>query len=171
MKITTTFSSIFIASALLVAGCKTPPAADVNTPQAAVDESAAERARLEADAVKKKADADARKTRAAAARAKAAKAAATPAPVAETVTPPTKIKNVQPVYPAVARSAGVEGSVQLEVSVNENGKVSDARVIRSVPLLDQAALDAVKQWEYTPMRRGSVAVASVMMVTVNFVRS
>jgi protein TonB len=87
------------------------------------------------------------------------------------VTPPTKIKNVQPVYPAIARAANVEGSVVLVVDIDAGGKVSDARVVRSVPLLDQAALNAVKQWEYSPMRRGDVAVPTTMTVTVNFVRT
>jgi protein TonB len=87
------------------------------------------------------------------------------------VTPPAKIKNVQPVYPAVARAARVEGSVVLAVEVDKDGKVSDAKVIHSVPLLDQAALEAVRQWEYTPMRRGNVAVPTTMTVTVNFTRA
>ena len=115
--------------------------------------------RAEAAAVKARAAADAR-----------ARAAANRVRVAGAIQPPTKIKNVQPVYPAVARQARVGGTVQLEVEIGEDGKVSDARVVKSVPLLDQAALDAVKQWEYTPMTKGGVAVPVVMMVTVNFTR-
>jgi len=42
------------------------------------------------------------------------------------------------------------------------------RVLRSVPLLDQAATDAVRQWEFTPTRLNGVAVPVVMTVTVNF---
>ena len=59
----------------------------------------------------------------------------------------------------------------LAVDLGTDGRVTDARVIRSVPLLDQAALEAVRQWEYTPMRKGSVAVPTTMTVRVNFTRS
>lgn len=86
-------------------------------------------------------------------------------------TPPMKIKNVQPTYPTIARAARVEGAVVLAVAVDTDGKVSDAKAIRSVSLLDQAALDAVRQWEYTPMRRGDRAVPTTMTVTVNFTRA
>ena len=48
------------------------------------------------------------------------------------------------------------------------GHVGDARVLRSIPLLDQAALDAVKQWEFTPTQRERCAVPVIMTVTVNF---
>ena len=130
--------------------------------------AAGEKALADAKVGKDRAEAAAAKARAAAeAR---AKAAANRVRVAGAIQPPTKIKNVQPVYPAVARQARVGGTVQLEVEIGEDGKVSDARVVKSVPLLDQAALDAVKQWEYTPMTKGGVAVPVVMMVTVNFTR-
>ena len=49
-----------------------------------------------------------------------------------------------------------------------DGKVQDARVLRSIPLLDQAALDAVKQWQYTPTLLNGVPVPVIMTVTVNF---
>jgi protein TonB len=75
---------------------------------------------------------------------------------------------VRPVYPAIARSAKVQGVVILEVVIGPDGHVRDARVIRSIPLLDQAALDAVKQWEYTSTLLNGVAVPVVMAVTVNF---
>jgi TonB family protein len=130
--------------------------------------AAGEKALADAKVGKDRAEAAAAKARAAAeAR---AKAAANRVRVAGAIKPPTKIKNVQPVYPAIARSAGVAGTVQLEVEIGEDGKVTDARVVKSVPLLDQAALDAVKQWEYTPMMKGGVAVPVVMNVTVNFTR-
>ena len=130
--------------------------------------AAGEKAIADARVGKERADAAAAKARAdAAAR---AKAAANRVRVAGAITPPTKVKNVQPVYPALARQARVEGAVQLEVEIGEDGKVTDARVVKSVPLLDQAAIDAVKQWEYTPMMKGGVAVPVVMTVTVNFTR-
>ena len=66
------------------------------------------------------------------------------------VKPPIKIKNVDPVYPRDAMESRVEGIVILEITVDANGNVTDARVIRNVAMLDDAALDAVWQWKYTP---------------------
>jgi protein TonB len=58
--------------------------------------------------------------------------------------------------------------VILEATIGPDGKVRDAKVVRSVPLLDAAALDAVRQWEYTPSFLNGVAVAVIMTVIVNF---
>ena len=81
---------------------------------------------------------------------------------------PTKIKDVTPVYPAIAKSARVSGTVQIELTIGPDGKVADWRVVKGVPLLDEAALDAVKQWEYTPTRVKGVAVPVIINVAVNF---
>jgi TonB family protein len=81
---------------------------------------------------------------------------------------PKKIKDVPPEYPDKAQEMGVRGVVILEARIDENGNVSDTRILRSVPLLDQAAVDAVKQWQYTPTLLNGVAVPVVMTVTVNF---
>ena len=56
----------------------------------------------------------------------------------------------------------------IEATIGPNGKVQDARVLRSIPLLDQAALDAVSQWEYSPTLLNGVPVPVIMTVTVNF---
>jgi len=56
----------------------------------------------------------------------------------------------------------------LEITIGPDGKVSDARVLRSIPLLDQAALDAVRQWVFTPTLLNGVPVPVIMTVTVNF---
>jgi len=93
--------------------------------------------------------------------------------IAGKMQPPVKVKNVDPVYPAIARSARVGGTVVLEIDIDRTGRVTDARVIKSVPLLDQAALAAVRQWEYTPMRQGGVsgvAVPVTLTVNINFTR-
>jgi protein TonB len=82
--------------------------------------------------------------------------------------PPRKIKDVLPVYPDIAMRARMTGIVVLEATIGESGKVVGVRVLRSVPLLDQAAVDAVRQWEFTPTRLNGVAVPIVMTVTVNF---
>ena len=71
-------------------------------------------------------------------------------------------------YPAIAQAARVQGIVIVEAIIGTDGKVRDAKVLRSIPLLDQAALDAVRQWEYTPSRLNGVPVPVIMTVTVNF---
>jgi protein TonB len=81
---------------------------------------------------------------------------------------PTQLKRVNPVYPAIAQSARVQGVVIIEAVIGPNGKVQEAKVLRSIPLLDAAALDAVKQWEYTPTMLNNMPVPVIMTVTVNF---
>jgi protein TonB len=81
---------------------------------------------------------------------------------------PKKTKDVKPVYPTIAQSARVSGIVIIEAVIGQNGKVQDAKVIRSIPLLDNAALDAVKQWEFTPTLLNGEPTAIIMSVTVNF---
>jgi TonB family protein len=84
------------------------------------------------------------------------------------IPPPRKIKDVAPEYPPIAHEARVQGVVIMEARVDEQGNVSDVRVLRSIPLLDQAATDAVKQWQYTPTTLNGVAVPVIMTMTVNF---
>jgi len=84
------------------------------------------------------------------------------------VRPPKKIKDVKPVYPAAAKSAKIAGVVIIEATIGADGKVIDTKVLRSVPMLDQAALDAVRQWEFAPTLLNGVAQTMIMTVTVNF---
>ncbi len=81
---------------------------------------------------------------------------------------PTRIKDVAPEYPEIARRARVQGVVILEAVIGTDGRVERARVLRSVPLLDQAALNAVQSWEYTPTLLDGRPVPIIMTVTVNF---
>lgn len=85
-----------------------------------------------------------------------------------TVSEPRKIKHVRPEYPVDAQRDRITGIVVLEAIIDPRGKVVDVRVLRSVPLLDRAAMDAVSQWEYTPTFVGGVAVPVVMTVTLTF---
>ena len=91
-----------------------------------------------------------------------------PVRVGGDVKPPKKIHDVRPVYPADASEAGVQGVVILEVTIAPDGTVSDTRVLRSIPMLDQAAADAVRQWGFTPTLLNGEPVPVVMTVTVNF---
>ena len=89
-------------------------------------------------------------------------------PVGGVVKAPSKIFDAAPVYPAIAQSARVQGIVIIQATIGVDGQVIDATVLRSVPLLDDAALAAVRQWRYTPTRLNGAPVAVVMTVTVHF---
>ena len=84
------------------------------------------------------------------------------------IKPPKLIKGAAPVYPQVARQARVEGIVILEVKADEQGNVVEARVLRSIPILDQAAIDAVKQWKYEPLVVDGKTRKVIFTVTVRF---
>ena len=135
---------------------------------AAATKAAGDKAAADAVAAKQKADAIAAKATADAAAKAKAKAKAAAVRIGGEIKPPTKIKNVQPVYPAIARSARVAGAVTIEATIGPDGNVMDAKVVRSVPLLDQAALDAVRQWEYTPTLLNGGPVPVRVTVTINF---
>jgi|RhiMethySRZTD1v2_1073278.scaffolds.fasta_scaffold00865_12 TonB family protein len=91
-----------------------------------------------------------------------------PVRVGGQVKPPTQTKKVNPAYPPEALANRVSGVVILEAVIGLDGKVVNATVLRSVPLLDQAAIDAVRQWEYTPTLLNGAPVPIIMTVTVNF---
>ena len=81
---------------------------------------------------------------------------------------PVKLFDVKPVYPQKARDARITGNVVLEITVGIDGAVTDARVIRSIPLLDEAALQAVRQWRYDVTMRDGVPVPVTLIVNVPF---
>ncbi len=85
-----------------------------------------------------------------------------------TIEPPTKIVDVRPVYPAAVLKAGVQGDVICDLLVASDGKVKDVRVLQSSPSLDQAAVDAVRQWEFTPTLLNGNPIPVVVTVTVSF---
>jgi periplasmic protein TonB len=91
-----------------------------------------------------------------------------PVPVGGRVTAPARTHYAAPIYPPIAQSARVSGLVIIQATIGIDGAVVEARVLRSVPLLDEAALTAVRQWRYTPTRLNGEPVAVIMTVTVNF---
>jgi len=93
---------------------------------------------------------------------------AAPVRVGGNIKAPQKVKHVNPVYPPIAQSARVQGVVIIEATIGPDGAVKDAKVLRSIPLLDAAALDAVKQWQFTPTLLNGVPVPVIMTVTVQF---
>jgi TonB family protein len=82
--------------------------------------------------------------------------------------PPLKIVDRRPVYPAAARAAGVTGVVIVSITIDEDGKVINPRILRSIPLLDQAALDAVNAWKFSPARLHEKAVCVTTVVAIQF---
>jgi TonB family protein len=216
MRIAVRFCAIVLGLAVAVAGCASPPSADIDAAKAAVEKATAaqasqyapdslkaaedalaaldaevkaqeakwfasydkaatlaaaakaagEKAAADAVAGKEKADAAAAAERAAAeAIEKAEKEAIR---VGGKIRPPKKTKDVTPVYPTDAKSAGVQGVVIIEAVIGADGKVAKTKVLRSVPQLDGAAVAAVKQWEFTPTLLNGKPVPVVMTVTVNF---
>jgi len=81
---------------------------------------------------------------------------------------PKKIRHVSPVYPDLAVAAHVHGSVILECIVSPQGLVTDVKLVRGIPLLNTSAMDAVKQWAYTPTLKDGVPVPVILTVTVRF---
>jgi TonB family protein len=82
------------------------------------------------------------------------------------ITAPRRFGN--PVYPQEAQAAEIDGVVVAEITVDQAGLVSDARVLKSNPVLDDAALKAVREWRYDPTIVDGKAVPIKMRVTVNF---
>ena len=97
-----------------------------------------------------------------------------PKPAAQTlrvgqgVREPKRIAGAPPEYPALARSARVQGTVILEAVINEDGAIERMKVLKSIPLLNAAAIAAVKEWRYTPTLLNGVPVSVLMTITVNF---
>ena len=81
---------------------------------------------------------------------------------------PTKSGCATARYPADAMRMRVQGVVILEALIDDTGTIANARVMRSVPLLDSAALEAVSQWVFTPTNLNGRGVPVIMTVTVNF---
>lgn len=78
------------------------------------------------------------------------------------------VYKVQPVYPPLARSARIQGSVLLRASISRSGTIENLNVISGHPMLVGAALDAVRQWRYRPYILNDEPVEVETQVTVNF---
>jgi periplasmic protein TonB len=95
--------------------------------------------------------------------------AAEPPRPSAAVIPPKKVLDVKPVYPEAARAERAEGSVILEIVVGHTGAVEEVKVLKSSPLFDAAAAEAVKRWKYEPaLLGGSKPVRVFMTVRVEF---
>ena len=84
------------------------------------------------------------------------------------VAAPKRTKTVNPAYPQEALAQGVRGIVILEILIDPQGKVASAEVIRSIALLDEAALLAVRKWEYEVTKVGGQPVSVKLTVPITF---
>ncbi len=91
-----------------------------------------------------------------------------PVRVGGEVAPPRLVHRVEPVYPPNAVTSRIEGIVVVEATVDEQGVVQSVRVLRSIGPLDQAAIDAVRQWRYSPLRVNDESAQFVITVNVTF---
>lgn len=82
--------------------------------------------------------------------------------------PVRKTRDVRPVYPALALRAKVSGTVMMDAVIGTDGRPTCLRVLKSVPLLDQAAIDAVSRWEFTPALRDGAPTPARISMEVTF---
>jgi protein TonB len=92
----------------------------------------------------------------------------TPMRVSEGVQQAKLIKQVMPVYPALAKQARVAGTVRLLAVISRDGTIQDLKLMAGHPLLVQAAIDAVKQWTYRPTMLNNEPVEVITTIEVNF---
>ncbi len=78
------------------------------------------------------------------------------------------IKRVQPRYPQNALSMRIQGSVQMEATIDKEGNISNLKVLSGDPVLSRAATDAVRQWRYKPYYLDGDPVEIQTQITVNF---
>jgi protein TonB len=93
---------------------------------------------------------------------------AAPVRIGGAIPEPRKTRHVNPVYPQVAIEARVQGTVVLECTIGADGKVHRVDKLKGPALVTEAAIEAVKQWEYTPTLIAGVPTPVIMTVTVNF---
>ena len=77
-------------------------------------------------------------------------------------------QTIVPVYPLIAQSARVSGTVLIEAIIDETGRVASATIVKSIPLLDAVAIEAVRKWQFEPPRIGGREVRFATTVTFNF---
>lgn len=82
---------------------------------------------------------------------------------------PALLKRVEPIYPPMAVQAFITGTAILEATVDENGAVEDVKVLRSASaILDRAALEAVRQWQYEPLLLNGIRTRFILTVVLSF---
>lgn len=91
-----------------------------------------------------------------------------PVRVGGRVRPPRPILQAKPEYPPLARQARIQGQVQIDAVLDEQGNVIEMKIVSGPPILYQAALDALKKWKYEPTYLNDQPIAVQMIVTITF---
>ena len=91
-----------------------------------------------------------------------------PVRIGGVVQAPALVKRVEPIYPAIAQLAAIDGVVILDAIVDEHGRVQSLKVLRGHPLLAKAATEAVEQWQYEPLRLNGTATPFELTVSLWF---
>lgn len=91
-----------------------------------------------------------------------------PVRVGGKVRPPRLLRRVEPVYPSLAKQAGIEGTVVLEATLGADGHVEELTVLGGHPLLVEAGQQAVAQWVYEPTYLNERPVPVLLRVTLEF---
>ena len=94
--------------------------------------------------------------------------ASAPLPVGGSIAVPQRLFQAQPVYPRIARDNKIQGTVDVSVVIDAGGNVNQAKVVHSIPMLDSAALEAVRKWKFSPTIVDGTAVPVTMIVRVTF---
>ncbi len=81
---------------------------------------------------------------------------------------PVVVHKVEPPYPEMPRQAGIEGRVTVRVFVDTNGRVRRAEIEKSSPLFDEVALEAARQWVFTPAKSNGLPVAVWLRIPIDF---
>lgn len=89
-------------------------------------------------------------------------------PVMDYDQPPRLLKQTRPVYPQEAFIKKIEGVVMLEILIGIDGRVGRSRILRSIPQLDAAAIQTVRQWVFSPAIKGGRPVATIAQAPVSF---
>jgi len=91
-------------------------------------------------------------------------------PAARVVTQPRLIWSASPIYPTLAKQANIQGDVKIEITINESGHVTKTKAISGPALLQQPAINAVRDWKYEPSTLDGKPVPTQLVVTVEFRR-
>jgi TonB family protein len=91
-----------------------------------------------------------------------------PLQVGGRVAVPQRLVTAQPLYPPIAKAGHIQGVVEVSIVIDASGNVARAQIVKSIPQLDKAALDAVKQWKYAPTVINGAPVPVTMVVQVTF---
>jgi TonB family protein len=91
-----------------------------------------------------------------------------PAPIGGDVKQAQLIKSVPPAYPSIARSQRISGNVQIDALIDAQGNVTTMKVLSGPPMLHQAAVEALKQWKYSPALLDGKPTSMHLTVTIQF---